>query len=268
MYMNKLFYFLSCLALGTTLSLGLTSCDEDDPITETPETPEQPEQPEEPTTTSTTLATFSYYYSNKNISCAGDSVAFFALVDKMVKAKQDSVENAKGTLLIQHSTDNRRVLMVDLSDSQSASKTSNEIIRNLFESSSKGQGFVYTGGIHSEDYSVDITNDGKYSLGYVEKNFEFLICFPNIKNTVWTTSDADAEINKFSFKDNLAAGCVINDNADVAYEYSQKGYDMTMSLKGTEKCAFKFNNDGTELKLVRLDGADVADGPVYKQVAE
>ena len=259
------FYFVSCLMLGMMLCGGLTSCGDDDPvIPDQPEQPDQPSEPDEPTTSSVMLSSISYYYSNDKIDCLGDSVSYFALVEKLVKAKQDSVANVNGTLVIELQSGERKISLYDKSDDESASNAFENLKIELFSLGKQAQGFVYTGGGYAESSSVTISGDGHWtSSGSSESRHYFKIRIPILAKSIWTTADTGSTINKISFAENTSSGCTINGNDDETFNYAYNGYDLTISQGTEEKCALLLNETGTELRLVRLDGEEVTDGPVF-----
>lgn len=177
------FYFVSCLMLGMMLGMGLTSCGDDDPVVDndltTPEQPGQPDEPDEPTTSSVMLSSISYYYSDDKFGCLGDSVSYFALVEKLVKAKQDSVANVNGTLVIELQSGERKISLYDKSDDESASNAFENLKIELFSLGKQAQGFVYTGGGYAESSSVTISGDGHWtSSGSSESRHYFKIRIP------------------------------------------------------------------------------------------
>lgn len=259
------FYFVSCLMLGMMLCVGLTSCGDDDPvIPDQPEQPDQPSEPDEPTTSSVMLSSISYYYSDDKFGCFGDSVSYFALVEKLVKAKQDSVANANGTLVIELLPGEREISLYDKSDDKSASNVFYNLIIELLSLGEQAQGFVYTGGGYAESSSVTISGDGHWtSSGSSESRHYFKIRIPILAKSIWTTADTGSVINKISFEENPFSVCTINGNDDETFNYAYNGYDLTISQGTEEKCALLLNETGTELRLVRLDGEEVTDGPVF-----
>lgn len=262
------FYFVSCLMLGMMLGMGLTSCGDDDPVVDndltTPEQPGQPDEPDEPTTSSVMLSSISYYYSNDKIDCLGDSVSYFALVEMLVKAKQDSVVNANGTLVIELLPGEREISLYDKSDDKSASNAFENLKIELFSLGKQAQGFVYTGGVYAESLSATISDDGHLiSSGGSTSRHTFKIYIPNLAKSIWTTADTGSTINKISFAENTSSGCTINGNDDETFNYAYNGYDLTISQGTEEKCALLLNETGTELRLVRLDGEEVTNGPVF-----
>ena len=259
------FYFVSCLMLGMMLCVGLTSCGDDDPvIPDQPEQPDQPSEPDEPTTSSVMLSSISYYYSNDKIDCLGDSVSYFALVEMLVKAKQDSVANVNGTLVIELQSGERKISLYDKSDDESASNAFENLKIELFSLGKQAQGFVYTGGGYAESSSVTISGDGHWtSSGSSESRHYFKIRIPILAKSIWTTADTGSVINKISFEENPFSVCTINGNDDETFNYAYNGYDLTISQGTEEKCALLLNETGTELRLVRLDGEEVTNGPVF-----
>lgn len=262
------FYFVSCLMLGMMLGMGLTSCGDDDPVVDndltTPEQPGQPDEPDEPTTSSVMLSSISYYYSDDKFGCFGDSVSYFALVEKLVKAKQDSVANVNGTLVIELQSGERKISLYDKSDDESASNAFENLIIELLSLGEQAQGFVYTGGGYAESSSVTISGDGHWtSSGSSESRHYFKIRIPILAKSIWTTADTGSVINKISFEENPFSVCTINGNDDETFNYAYNGYDLTISQGTEEKCALLLNETGTKLRLVRLDGEEVTDGPVF-----
>ena len=247
------FYFVSCLMLGMMLCVGLTSCGDDDPvIPDQPEQPDQPSEPDEPTTSSVMLSSISYYYSDDKFGCFGDSVSYFALVEKLVKAKQDSVANVNGTLVIELQSGERKISLYDKSDDESASNAFENLKIELFSLGKQAQGFVYTGGGYAESSSVTISGDGHWtSSGSSESRHYFKIRIPILAKSIWTTADTGSTINKISFAENTSSGCTINGNDDETFNYAYNGYDLTISQGTEEKCALLLNETGTELRLVR-----------------
>ena len=259
------FYFVSCLMLGMMLCGGLTSCGDDDPvIPDQPEQPDQPSEPDESTTSSVMLSSISYYYSDDKFGCLGDSVSYFALVEKLVKAKQDSVANVNGTLVIELQSGERKISLYDKSDDESASNAFENLKIELFSLGKQAQGFVYTGGGYAESSSVTISGDGHWtSSGSSESRHYFKIRIPILAKSIWTTADTGSVINKISFEENPFSVCTINGNDDETFNYAYNGYDLTISQGTEEKCALLLNETGTELRLVRLDGEEVTNGPVF-----
>lgn len=259
------FYFVSCLILSMMLCVGLTSCGDDDPTApEQPSQPDEPDEPDEPTTSSVMLSSISYYYSDDKFGCFGDSVNYFALVEKLVKAKQDSVANVNGTLVIELQSGERKISLYDKSDDESASNAFENLKIELLSLGKQAQGFVYTGGGYAESSSVTISGDGHWtSFGSSESRRYLKIRIPILAKSIWTTADTGSVINKISFEENPFSVCTINGNDDETFNYAHNGYDLTISQGTEEKCALLLNETGTELRLVRLDGEEVTNGPVF-----
>lgn len=270
----KKFYFIACLLLGLTVNFSLTSCGDDDPVTpdqpetpENPENPENPEKPEGPTTTTVTSYVIQYFYSNETMSCAGDSVSYFAFVDELVKAKQDSVAQVSGSLMIDHQVSTRQINFYDTVSGNTSKESARAFILDLANSGEKPCGFVYSGIARTFSVNLEISQDGTVtSIGNSSGHTPYPIYIPRLIGHHWATADAGVEIAKISF--GKSKSCTINDDATVTFSFVQSGYDVVLSLDNEEKCAFLLNETGTEMRLVRLDGEAVENGPVYTRVEE
>lgn len=270
--MKKVTYFLSCVMLCTALSMTFTSCGDDDPIVnpepETPEQPEEPEKPEESTTVK--VSSISYFYSSDKVSCEGDTADYISHVEKMIKAKQDSVANAKGSLIIELDSEEHKVIFYDKTSGDSSSKVARNFERELFNSAKQQLGFVYTGGIHYESYSATVSGEGVLGDSVTSSETSTLkIYFPDIASTKWATDVEGAEVKNISFGKNLLSnGCTINDNQDVVYKVSHNGNRITLTLENSEIYVFDFNEDGTQFRLMYTEGLDVIEDYFYTRVTE
>ncbi len=172
--------------------------------------------------------------------------------------------NANGTLVIELLPGEREISLYDKSDDKSASNVFYNLIIELFSLGKQAQGFVYTGGGYAESSSVTISGDGHWtSSGSSESRHYFKIRIPILAKSIWTTADTGSVINKISFEENPFSVCTINGNDDETFNYAYNGYDLTISQGTEEKCALLLDETGTELRLVRLDGEEVTDGPVF-----
>lgn len=258
------FYFVSCLILSMMLCVGLTSCGDDDPVIpdqpEQPDQPSEPENPEEPTSTTILLHTIFYHESAIN---QGDSISYFALVEDLVKEKQDSVANAQGSLNILHAPGVKIIYFYDQSDNKAAETATLSLVRELIALGEQARGFVYTTTIVYRTYNAAIASDGTMSIiGYAGTQHPFKVFIPRLRGSVWTTSDTSSAINSIAFSAN-SMDCVINGDESVTFSCAHNGYDLTISQGTEEKCALLLNETGTELRLVRLDGEEVTNGPVF-----
>ena len=263
----------SCLALGLLSGMALTSCGDDDPdptpeVPDTPDTPEVPDTPDEPTTVTVILSTINYYYSNDRVACLGDSIHYFALVDQLVKEKQDSVANANGSLVINNVEGSRMIILYDETDDTAAQAVYRGLRHGIISLGEQAHGFVYTGGIHYADASATVTQDGGVvSTGNVSGSGTTKVYLPDLSGTAWTTTAADAAISRVDFSDE-SLSCTVNGDEGATFRFRHDGYDVTISQDGAEKYLLRLNEDGTEMRLAAVDGAEVTDGPVFTPAAE
>ena len=268
-FIVRKWYVASCLALGLLSGMALTACGDDDPAPtpEVPDTPDTPDEPEGPTTSTVTSYVIQYFYSNETMSCAGDSVSYFAFVDELVKAKQDSVAQVSGSLKIDHQVSTRQINFYDTVPGNTSKESARAFILDLANSGEKPCGFVYSGIARTFSVNLEISQDGTVtSIGNSSGHTPYPIYIPRLIGHHWATADAEAEIAKISF--GKSKSCTINDDATVTFSFVQSGYDVVLSLGNEEKCAFLLNEAGTEMRLVRLDGEAVENGPVYTRVEE
>lgn len=268
-FMKKISYFLLCLIVGAALSMTFTGCGDENPsVNSGPETPEEPEKPGEPTTVR--ISSISYFYSSDKVLCYGDTADYIAHVEKMIKVKQDSVANAKGSLVIELDSKEHNVIFYDQTNDDSSSKVAGNFERELVNSSRQQLNFVYTGGVHSEYYSATISDEGGLgNFGTSSGTKTYKVYFPNIASTKWATDVEGAEVKNISFGKSLSSnGCTINDNQDVVYKVSHDGYRITLTLENSEIYVFDFNEDGTQFRLMYTEGLDVIEDYIYTKVTE
>lgn len=268
-FIVRKWYVASCLALGLLSGMALTACGDDDPAPtpEVPDTPDTPDEPEGSTTSTVTSYVIQYFYSNETMSCAGDSVSYFAFVDELVKAKQDSVTQVSGSLKIDHQASTRQINFYDTVPGNTSKESAKALILDLANSGEKPRGFVYSGIARIFSVNLEISQDGTVtSSGNSSGHASYPIYIPRLIGHHWATADAGVEIAKISF--GKSKSCTINDDATATFSFVQSGYDVVLSLGNEEKCAFLLNEAGTEMRLVRLDGEAVENGPVYTRVEE
>ena len=266
--MKKMLYFVSCLLLGMTLSLS--GCGEDDPTpVPEPENPTPDPEPEEPETVTLTAYQFQLnYIPSTGILPAGDSASYFALVEEHITAMRDSVESAKGSLVIEQRGGDHVYCVYDTNNTDGAAKRAAESLSYyLRDAGLQPRGFVYTGGVYRQTGTLSYTASGSAAeASFVADasgmGLPFAIYFPNLRQSVWTTADTAAAVQSIAFGESLSTTHV-NDDAATDYSAKHQGTDVVLSLSGTEKYAFQLNTTGTELTLVRVDGEAMENGPVY-----
>lgn len=265
---TSLLYTAACLLLSMTLCLS--GCGDDDPIIETPpvDKPEPEPKPEpKPEKSTIDMYTLQFGHETEYIKCAGDSLAFYDLLEKRISFMQDSVKNAGGSLDIKYMKEMR---IVGFFDSTGVEDVTRNAYRNLLsyikdEAEKSYSGFVYTGAAllknkkieHSIFNSEELPNYISSLASSMTVDFHL----PNVEATVWTTTDETTAIRSLSFPDKYVAN--VNDDSSVSYSWKHAGYDITLTAEKEEKYAFLLNTEGTELRLVRIDGKAVENGAVY-----
>ena len=90
------------------------------------------------------------------------------------------------------------------------------------------------------------------------------ICIPSIEGTSWVTTSEDAAVQSIAFNADVSKtnGAYINGNQDVPFRISRNGVEV--SLTATDNTyVFLFNETGTELTLVSINGEEVSETYVY-----
>ena len=100
-------------------------------------------------------------------------------------------------------------------------------------------------------------------ISKLESSMTFGLYLPNVEATVWTTTDETTAIRSLNFPNKYVAN--VNDDSSVSYSWKHSGYDITLTAEKEkeEKYAFLLNTEGTEIRLVRIDGKAVENGAVY-----
>lgn len=268
--MKKFFYFAACLV--ASMSLCLTSCGDDDPVPEptptpTP-TPEPEPTPSDTTKTNTTaLYALDLYYPTTNLACEGDSVAYFALVESLIQAQQDSVEQAGGTLVITYDQANRTAYYYDKNTEKStAQSVCNDLQRKLTNAGLTSQGFVYVGGIYRQDEIVTLSENfqpNKFAFSTSAGHMNGSVEFPNLTNSTWSTTAAEASVQSILFSSRVRGNAYLNGDEETAYSFRHSGNVITLTKDDAEAYAFQLNETGTVMVLIRENGAEVANGAAY-----
>lgn len=264
---TSLLYTATCLLSG--MALCLSGCDDDDPIIDTPpvENPEpEPEPKPEPEKSTIDMYILQFGYENEYIKCAGDSLAFYDLLEKRISFMQDSVKNAGGSLDIKYM---KEMKIVGFFDSTGVKDVTHNAYWNLLsyinEAEKSYLGFVYTGGALLKNKKIELSIFNlEELLDYISKLESSLpssFHLPNMETTVWTTADEAAAIHSLSFPN--TDGADVNDDSSISYNWKHAGYDITLTAEKEEKYAFRLNTEGTEMRLVRVDGKAVKNGAVY-----
>ena len=180
---------------------------------------------------------------------------------------QDSVKNAGGSLDIKYMKEMR---IVGFFDSTGVEDVTRNAHRNLLsyikdEAEKSYLGFVYTGAALSKNKKIERSIFNSEELpNYISSLASSMTVdfhLPNVKATVWTTTDETTAIRSLSFPDKYVAN--VNDDSSVSYSWKHAGYDITLTAEKEEKYAFLLNTEGTEIRLVRIDGKAVENGAVY-----
>lgn len=172
-----------------------------------------------------------------------------------------------GSLKIDHQASTRQINFYDTVPGNTSKESAKAFILDLANSGEKPRGFVYSGIARIFSVNLKISQDGTVtSSGNSSSHASYPIYIPRLIGHHWATADAGVEIAKISF--GKSKSCTINDDATATFSFVQSGYDVVLSLGNEEKCAFLLNEAGTEMRLVRLDGEAVENGPVYTRVEE
>ncbi len=267
---TSLLYTAACLL--SSMTLCLSGCGDDDPIIETPpvENPKPEPKPEPgPEKSMIDMYMLQFGYENEYIKSAGDSLAFYDLLEKRISFMQDSVKNAGGSLDIKYMKEMR---IVGFFDSTGVEDVTHNAYRNLLsyikdEVEKSYLGFVYTGAALSKNKKIELSIFNSEELpNYISKlesSMTFGLYLPNVEATVWTTTDETTAIRSLNFPNKYVAN--VNDDSSVSYSWKHSGYDITLTAEKEkeEKYAFLLNTEGTEIRLVRIDGKAVENGAVY-----
>lgn len=267
--MKKYFYTVCCFLAATTFAL--TSCGDDETIIDEPDVPVTPENPdvEEPETPATTYAVSVFDLNDSSEGCVagGDSIAFFAVVDEMLAAVQDSLTKAESTMRIETNDDHSFALIAESSNGGEFDALENLLMARLSNLGNEQQDFVYTGYCSIYTRTVTTTGDifqGIGTVGGTSGTNRMNICIPSIEGTSWVTTAEDAAVQSIAFKADVSktTGAYINGNQDVPFRISRNGVEV--SLTATDNTyVFHFNETGTELTLVSINGEEVSETYVY-----
>lgn len=267
--MKKYFYTMCCFLAATTFAL--TSCGDDETIIDEPDVPVTPENPdeEEPETPATTYAVSVFDLNDSSEGCVagGDSIAFFAVVDEMLAAVQDSLTKAESTMHIETNDDHSFALIAESSNGGEFDALENLLMARLSNLGNEQQDFVYTGYCSIYTRTVTTTGDifqGIGTVGGTSGTNRMNICIPSIEVTSWVTTAEDAAVQSIAFNADVSKtnGAYINGNQDVPFRISRNGVEV--SLTATDNTyVFLFNETGTELTLVSINGEEVSETYVY-----
>lgn len=89
---------------------------------------------------------------------------------------------------------------------------------------------------------------------------------PVTEGTAWKTDAEDAVVQSISFAADLAQfETYINGDETVGYTFRQKGAEISLKAKDSNDVVylFHFNETGTELTLVSINGEEVSETYVY-----
>lgn len=261
---------MCCFLAATTFAL--TSCGDDETIIDEPDVPVTPENPdeEEPETPATTYAVSIFNLNESTESCVagGDSVAFFAVMDEMFASVQDSLTNAESTMRIETNDDHSFALIGESSSQSEFDALEVSLMERLYNLGNEPQDFVYTGYCIISSRSVTSVGDifnGNGTVGGSSGTSQMEICIPRISGTSWVTTAEDAAVQSIAFEaeaTSMGNGAYINGNQDVSFHLIREGVEV--SLVSTDNTyVFHFNETGTELTLVSINGEEVSETYVY-----
>lgn len=262
--MKKYFYTVCCFLAAT--AFALTSCGDDETIIDEPDVPVTPENPDEEET-SYSVGFFDLNVDTEILKVEGDSVAFFALTDELVKEVQDSLTNAESTMRIEmNDADHSFALIAEKGNEEEFRNVELSLIRRLVELGNEPRNFVYTGSCIEYDYTVKSVGNifaGAGSLGSSTGEATYCIYIPNISSTSWTTEAEGASVQTITFEGKVeATDAHINGNQDVLYRVKQQGAQVSLTATD-DTYVFNFNETGTELTLVSINGEAVSETYVY-----
>lgn len=263
--MKKYFYTVCCFLAATTFAL--TSCGDDETIIDEPDVPVTPENPdeEEPETPDVQedqiCVVFDLNHDASFLPAAGDSLAFFELVEEQCQFIQDSLTNAKSSLSVTVAEDYTITVSGVESQSEELKQVRNSLRSKIAAVGAEAQGFVYTGIVRMVEGSQ--IADGDWTYG---SPFSFGIMIPVTEGTAWKTDAEDAVVHSISFAADLAQfETYINGDETVGYTFRQKGAEISLKAKDSNDLVylFHFNETGTELTLVSINGEEVSETYVY-----
>lgn len=179
---------------------------------------------------------------------------------------QDSVKSAGGSLEIKYMKERGIIGFFDSTDVEDVTR---DAYYNLFHYLKKAEksylGFVYTGAAWLKKNKVELSIFNSEELpdyiSKLESSTSPGFHFPNVEATIWTTTDEAVAIHSLSFN-NVEN---VKDDSSVSYSWKHIGYDITLTpeKENEEKYTFRLNTEGTEMRLVRVDGKTVENGAVY-----
>ena len=262
---------MCCFLAATTFAL--TSCGDDETIIDEPDVPVTPDDnpdEEEPETPATTYAVSVFDLNDSSESCiaGGDSIAFFAVVDEMLASMQDSLTNAESSIHIETNDDHSFALIAESSNEGEFDALEVSLMARLSNLGNEQQDFVYTGYCTISTRTVTTTGDifqGAGTIGGTSGTTRMNICIPSIEGTSWVTTAEDAAVQSIAFETestSMGNGAYINGNQDAPFHLIREGVEV--SLVSTDNTyVFHFNETGTELTLISINGEAVSETYVY-----
>ena len=258
--MKKYFYLACCFLAATTFAL--TSCDEEETIIDEPDVPETPTDEPDDEEETLTYSGYQIDLNRESTITGGDSIAFFEAVDAMLLQVQDSLENAGSGIVL--STDEQHTILFYGENSQEVRGLSTSLTRKLNSLGTEEQDFVYSGVFRILSLSVSVSAGNlSFSGGNVSGSMSVNVYVPNLAETTWATDTENAPVQSVSFIDNNPS--FINGDETTTFKKTQVGYDVTLTASGDESqsYAFQFNEDGSELTLVSINGEAAGETYVY-----
>lgn len=267
--MKKYFYTVCCFLAAT--AFALTSCGDEETIINEPDVPVTPDGDGTDDTgeseTSYSVMRFNLNENSESCIAGGDSIAYFTLLDELLAAVQDSLTNAESSMYIE-TDDNHSFALVSEDSDREEFNALGSSLRIRIQFADKPQDFVYTGYCIIEEMSIKSVENIFHGAGGLGTSFgskSMLICIPRIKGTCWVTKTEDAAVQSIAFEaeaTSMGNGAYINGNQDVPFHLIRNGAEV--SLTSTDNTyVFHFNETGTELTLVSINGEEVSETYVY-----